>query len=347
MRTASCSSFGYSDSSFDSRTSDVATCLGSRGRLFKLSVFSVNTSPPTVTTISANQSLRTRRNSAMTWFIAAHPTLLAIGLLSVYTFLFSSGVISPICLLWSKFKARTSTSAFNSSRFAHNVYVPLMILSFISCLGLSAAFGAAVFLEQRTGSSQQKVDFFFCVRTFWSLMKYWERFPKFAPDVFTFCIMYCFACADVLVPVLVVLVTARHWPNENMKAPPQEITSVAPAQEPGSKNVHGFIVVAHNSSADIIHTIRAILKHVEPWQLFIADNGNILVEIFLVDSCVSSHVLFTYLFPRTSSGILSRIIARRVRRHKSCLHSSNARVHRSVSTLLRTTNQHIPSGEGK
>ncbi|KNC77319.1 hypothetical protein SARC_10220 [Sphaeroforma arctica JP610] len=42
--------------------------------------------------------------------------------------------------------------------------------------------------------------------------------------------------------------------------------------------VHGFIVVCHNSSKDIIHTIRPILQHIEPWQLFLADNGSTQLE---------------------------------------------------------------------
>ncbi|KAL1918568.1 uncharacterized protein VTP21DRAFT_2590 [Calcarisporiella thermophila] len=47
---------------------------------------------------------------------------------------------------------------------------------------------------------------------------------------------------------------------------------------------HAFIIVAHNSTNKLDNTIKALLKHVRPYQVFVADNGSSHEEVAMTDA---------------------------------------------------------------
>ncbi len=197
-------------------------------------------------------------------YVDIHAYLLAIaGSLWLLT-MSTAGYVSP----W-----------FDKSWYVHDRHVGLI---FVCCLLSSALICCTVYFSYAY-NARSFTEFFEFI---WHVCNYWSWAPEYAPDVFTFSIMYGFAAADVIVPFLVVLLTRNMWTKKNLKSTSNtKRIIVSPHRNEPVKNVpmaeqlvHGFLVVAHNSSSDIDQCIRPILAHVEPWQLFIADNGSSLKE---------------------------------------------------------------------
>eukprot|EP00121_Abeoforma_whisleri_P009249 Awhi_evm1s8503 len=111
-----------------------------------------------------------------------------------------------------------------------------------------------------------------------------------------------FAFIDIFFTTIFAL--TNPWPKENLKDPVdlqereeaqrkhllehplennqiEQQAYISPHKNPLYR--HGFVVVTHNSSDILAASARAILRHVEPWQLFFCDNGSTEEEERLSD----------------------------------------------------------------
>eukprot|EP00121_Abeoforma_whisleri_P004081 Awhi_evm2s3682 len=112
----------------------------------------------------------------------------------------------------------------------------------------------------------------------------------------------CFAFLDIFFTTLFAI--ANPWPKEDLKDPADlqereeakrqrlltnafeegdEKRDIYESPHADERYRHAFVVVTHNSSDILAASARAILRHVEPWQLFFADNGSTEEEELLSD----------------------------------------------------------------